>query len=365
MEEKKEFLTDQIITYIGNKRKLIPYIEAAIKDIQLQTGKDKMVCADLFSGSGVVARMLKKYSKQLIVNDLEGYSKIINECYLSNQSDFNEDDYETYKRQIETSLEAPISGVITQNYAPKDESNIKSDDRVFYTIRNAQYIDTARKAIDSIPIEYQKYFLAPLLYEASVHANTSGVFKGFYKDKNTKVGKYGGTAENCLGRIKADIELKKPILSAYECESIIYQEDTNQLAKKLKALDVVYLDPPYNQHGYGANYFMLNTILNNQIGHNISKVSGIPDDWNRSDYNVKSKVGQAFTQLITDLDAAYIIVSYNSEGFMSKEEITKILNKHGSVKTIAIQYNTFRGSRNLKNRDLHVDEYLFVLHKGA
>ena len=46
-------------------------------------------------------------------------------------------------------------------------------------------IDTIRKAIDSVPESYKKFFLAPLLYEASVHTNTSGVFKGFYKDKNT------------------------------------------------------------------------------------------------------------------------------------------------------------------------------------
>ena len=40
-------------------------------------------------------------------------------------------------------------------------------------------------------------------------------------------------------------------------------------------LDLVYLDPPYNQHPYGSNYFMLNVIANNQTTK-ISKVSGIP-----------------------------------------------------------------------------------------
>lgn len=363
MKENELYLQEQIITYIGNKRKLLAYIEAEIKGIQKETGKKKLICADLFSGSGIVARMLKQYSEHLIVNDLEEYSKIINQCYLSNMSDFDGTEYQKWLTYIQKALETPISGVITQNYAPKDEANITAEDRVFYTIRNAQYIDTVRTAINDIPENYRKYFLAPLLHEASVHANTSGVFKGFYKDKNIKVGKFGGTAENCLGRIKADIEIKKPVLSNFECAVTVYQRDTNQLAKELPQMDVVYLDPPYNQHSYGANYFMLNTILNNHIGHNISKVSGIPDDWNRSDYNVKSKVGDAFKQLIADLPAKYIITSYNSEGFLSKDSIMKILQEYGSVKTIAIEYNAFRGSRNLQNRDLYVDEYLFVLCK--
>ena len=62
MEESKDFLTTQIITYIGNKRSLIGNIEKEVEEISLKTGKDKLVCADLFSGSGIVARMLKKHA---------------------------------------------------------------------------------------------------------------------------------------------------------------------------------------------------------------------------------------------------------------------------------------------------------------
>ena len=35
------------------------------------------------------------------------------------------------------------------------------------------YIDTARQAIDELAPDLRKFFLAPLLYEASVHNNTS------------------------------------------------------------------------------------------------------------------------------------------------------------------------------------------------
>ena len=79
--ENKKYLKEQIITYLGNKRSLLPYIEKEIKIIQKELNIDKTVNVDLFAGSGVVSRLFKKYSKKLIVNDFEEYSRIINKCY--------------------------------------------------------------------------------------------------------------------------------------------------------------------------------------------------------------------------------------------------------------------------------------------
>lgn len=365
MMENEAYLKEQIITYIGNKRKLLPYIEKEIEIIQKETGKYRLVCGDLFSGSGIVARLLKRYSTELHTNDMEDYSNVINDCYLTNNNDINWEIYHEYRNELMKRLESPVAGIITETYAPVDENNIKAEDRVFYTRENAMIIDTAMQYIQTLPAKYQKLFIGPLLHEASVHVNTSGVFKGFYKDKNTKIGKFGGAAENCLERIKGKIEIPIPVLSNYPSKVILHQGDTNKLAKELKGLDIVYLDPPYNQHPYGSNYFMLNTICNYKLGDKLSKVSGIPDDWNKSAYNKKSQALKELSQLVSDLDAKYIIISYNSEGFIPKEDMVNMLKEKGTVKTIEIEYNAFRGSRNLANRDLYVDEYLFVLKKNT
>ena len=87
-EENKDFLTTQIITYLGNKRTLIDKIEEEVKFISKYLHKEKLICADLFSGSGIVARMLKKYSSKIIVNDLENYSYMINSWYLTNKEEY-------------------------------------------------------------------------------------------------------------------------------------------------------------------------------------------------------------------------------------------------------------------------------------
>lgn len=365
-DENPEFLTTQIITYLGNKRRLLEHIEKEILLIAEKLNCQKLVCADLFSGSGIVARMLKKYSSNLIVNDLENYSAVINGCYLINKKDFPVQEYSALKSKIEElcSIEK-IPGIISQNYAPQNDKNIQKGERVFYTRQNALLIDTYRKLIDDVVKEepLKKFFFAPLITEASIHVNTSGVFKGFYKDKNTGIGCFGASGKNALPRIFGKIELKTPVFSNFESGLKIFQKDAVTLSKELKNLDITYLDPPYNQHPYGSNYFMLNLILKNKLDANISKVSGIVQNWNRSVFNKPYAALSSMEEIISGISSKYVIISYNSEGFISFDQMSGMLKKYGNLKTVEIKYNTFRGSRNLKNRDIHVREYLFVLKK--
>lgn len=365
IQENPDFLTTQIITYLGNKRALIREIEEEIRIILQTLNKEKLFCADIFSGSGIVARMMKKYSSHLIANDLEQYSALINSCYLSNKKDFPKEKCAELRQEIQSRCEKELfSGIISQNYAPKNDHNIQKGERVFYTHENAVLIDTYRKLIDDIvENNLKKYFLAPLITEASIHVNTSGIFKGFYKDKNTKIGCFGGAAKNALSRIFGRIELKEPVFSNFDSEVEIFQKDAVSLSSELKNLDIAYLDPPYNQHPYGSNYFMLNLILKNQLDAPLSKVSGIIQNWNRSDFNKSRLALSALEQIIKNLDAKFVVVSYNSEGFISFEQMSEMLSKYGKVKTKKIMYNAFRGSRNLHGRNIHVSEYIFVVKK--
>lgn len=363
--ENKDYLENQILTYIGNKRTLLSYIGKEIKLIQRELNKEKLETFDIFSGSGIVARYLKQFSSKVYANDLEQYSEIINQCYLSNNTCFDKTIYDNLLKSIQDNIiKNPIKGIISENYSPKDDKNIKKGERVFYTRKNAIFIDSFRYYIENIvPKDYKKYFLARLITEASVHVNTSGVFKGFYKDKETGLGKFGGTAGNALSRITGDFDVSAPVLSNFQTESCVFREDANIVSKKVKNLDITYLDPPYNQHPYGSNYFMLNLILDNKMPSEISKVSGIPTNWNHSIYNKKQTALNGLEDIVSNLDSKYCIFSYNNEGFISKEDMEKMLSKYGNVKTTAIEYNTFRGCRNLRERNLKTREYLFVLKK--
>lgn len=362
MDEDPRYLTEQVITYIGNKRALLPFIGQGLDRVRSRLGKDRLVTLDLFSGSGIVSRFLKRYSEHVITNDLEAYSTITNKCYLANEEDVDRRMLEEMVGRLSRETVENLSpGFMTKLYAPKDEERISPGDRVFYTRRNAMFLDTARQLMAQEEKSLMPFLLGPLLSEASIRTNTSGVFKGFYKANG--VGQFGGAGKNALSRILSEISWNTPLYSRFHSSFEVHQEEAGVLVGKLPEVDVAYLDPPYNQHPYGSNYFMLNLLVDYQEPQELSKVSGIPKGWNKSRYNVKASAADALFFVVRECKAKFILISYNSEGFIKYEEFISALKEMGKVTSLETRYNTFRGSRNLGNRSIHVKEYLFLLEK--
>jgi adenine-specific DNA-methyltransferase len=361
--ERPEYLTEQLITCIGNKRALLPFIGRGVDHARAALGKERLRFLDLFAGSGVVSRYAKQFSDHIVANDLEAYSAVVNRCYLTNEADI---DLALIHRTVEN-LRAEVRdrlspGFITELYSPADEDRIGATDRVFYTRRNAIYIDTARRLIDEISPHLRSYVLAPLLAAASVHANTAGVFKGFYKN-GEGIGQFGGAGRQALVRIRGAIELQAPVFSRFSSTHEVMQEDANALVREFDPVDVAYFDPPYNQHPYGSNYFMLNLITAYERPASVSRVSGIPDDWNRSNYNSRKTAEAALFDAVENCRASFILISYNSEGFVEHGNFVRELQRCGEVSVMDTEYNTFRGCRNLGERDLRVTEFLYLVDK--
>lgn len=211
--------------------------------------------------------------------------------------------------------------------------------------------------------------IAPLIYEASVHTNTSGVFKGFYKNKQG-IGQFGGEGKNALQRICGKIDPQFPVFCPNETENIIICADASSVVKdtkiveKAKGIDITYIDPPYNQHPYGSNYFMLNAIAECRCPKEISKVSGIPKDWNRSIYNKRVEGVMQLLKDIENVDSKYVLLSYSSEAYLPIKDMVAELAKIGLITNLQeIDYNVFRGSRNLSNRPKKLQEYLITIRK--
>ena len=365
VEENPDYLQRQIITYIGNKRALLGHIGQVVEDVKRRLRKDRLRVFDVFSGSGIVSRYLKAHASSIVSNDIEDYAAIVGRCYLRNRSTvdlpaLSEIVDELNRRVEEEQLE---TGFIEDLYAPTDEERITREDRVFYTRDNARRLDGYRRLIDTAPEDVRELLLAPLLSQASVHSNTAGVFKGFYKNRETKIGQFGGTGSDALVRIKGKIVLESPVLSRFECDYEVLQEDANGAAQRVGDLDLAYIDPPYNQHPYGSNYFMLNLLVRYERPEKISRVSGIPAEWQRSGYNVRAKSLPLMRDLLHHLDAKFLLVSFNNEGFIATDEMRALLEEVGRVEVLETPYNAFRGSRNFNNRPIHVTEQLFLVER--
>jgi adenine-specific DNA-methyltransferase len=365
--ENPAYLRSQLITCLGNKRSLLGPIEAAIERVKHRLRKDRLACFDVFSGSGVVSRLMKAHASLVVTNDLEDYATVVSRCHLANRGDVDmallaalvDDLNDRVGRE-----DAP-AGFIADLYAPRDDANIGPEDRVFYTCRNARRLDAYRQLIGAAPAGCRDLLLGPLLSAASIHANTAGVFKGFYKNRRTGVGQFGGSGTDSLRRILGEIRLEVPVLSDFECPVVVLQAEAATAAAQSPPVDLAYIDPPYNQHPYGSNYFLLNLLVRYERPTRISRVSGIPDDWNRSGYNVRAEALPLFRRLVSLIDAPYLLVSYNNEGFITPLEMRDCLAAFGTVEVVEIPYNTFRGSRSLRQRPLHVTEHLFLVERQA
>lgn len=233
---------------------------------------------------------------------------------------------------------------------------------MFYTRANAVFLDTFCRVLEEVPAGLRPFLLAPVLAQASAHANTAGVFKGFYKNREG-VGQFGGSGGNALSRILRPIRVEAPVLSRVACPAEVHRRDAGELVGEIGEVDLAYLDPPYNQHPYGSNYFMLNLLCDYRRPAEISRVSGIPTDWNRSAYNKPKAAEAALYALLRKVPARLVLLSYNSEGFVPHERLLAALLELGEVSVMDTRYNTFKGCRNLAARDKHVTEYLYLLDK--
>jgi len=368
LDLRNPFFSSHLITYIGNKRRLLPFLYKGFSKIRDKLGKKKLVVFDGFVGSGATARLLKAFASEIHVNDLEDYSETVNLAYLANKSEIKIEELEKHidwLNKNKLKIKSKKNGFIEKNYAPKNDKNVQDGERVFYTNINARIIDNVRKLIDEIPEPYRHFCLAALLVKASVHNNTSGVFKGFHKRNG--IGHFGGQGENALTRIMQEISLDTPIFSDFECPVFVHKQDVNELVKddNLPVFDLVYYDPPYNQHPYGSNYFMLNIINEGKEREIQNGVSGIAKEWNKSAYNKKRLAEEAMDNLLANTRARFIAISYNNEGIIPIENFKNILSRYGKWELMEQDYNTYRGSRNLCNRDIKVKELLWILEKES
>ena len=142
----------------------------------------------------------------------------------------------------------------------------------------------------------------------------------------------------------------------------VFNMDSNELIKEISG-DILYLDPPYNQRQYSANYHILNTISQYDDFEPRGK-TGLRE-YNRSDYCKKGEVHQSFEELIKNADFNYIFLSYNNEGLMSESDVEQIMKKYGKYRLVQKEYQRFKADKT-QNRNHKADktfEYLHILEK--
>ncbi len=333
------------MNYIGSKYSLLDFIDNSIKSV---VGEDlsHLVFCDLFAGTGIVGRHFKTQVRQVISNDWEYYSYILNRNYIGNHLEI--EGKEKYIEKL-NQLDGIDNGFIYSQYCLGGGNN-----RQYFSDDNGQKIDAAREMIErwknngEISDDLYYFLLCSLIESADKHANTASVYGAFLKSLKKSA--------------------QKPIIitpANYQVNSNnhqVYCEDANVLIKNING-DILYLDPPYNARQYGANYHLLNTIAEYKSFEPQGK-TGLRT-YNKSNYCSKISVQDSFENLIADAKFKYIVLSYNNEGLMSVDTIKRIMSKYGQYMVFQKGHSRFRADK-VENRKHLADtttEFLHILIK--
>ncbi len=368
IEPDNPYLTDQLIPYIGNKRKLLPLIRQAINHTGLESG----TLFDAFAGSGVVSRLAKSMGFRVIANDWEPYSQVINNTYISTNTPPEFAGLGGLESAIATLNGLPgCKGYIARHYCPSDDEDYDTaTERMFYTQENGRRIDAMREQIlqwrgdGCISAEEESVLLAPLIYQASYCSNTSGVFKGFHNG-------WGGATKTAWYRIRSYLTLRPPLFLDNKHENLVFRENASELASEIEC-DIAYLDPPYNQHQYGSNYHLLNTValwdkppINPFIsGNGAQDKAAIRRDWRtlrRSPYCYRRSALDSFQDLIRRLKARYVLVSYSTDGIIGVDDLLSSLGQLGALSIVRKQYKRYRVSSQRPSPRPHTVEFVAIV----
>ena len=325
------------LNYIGCKNKLFKSIYSIIEEnIPDITSKS---FSDLFMGTGIISYNMIDKCKSIHANDLETYSSYIGQAILKCN-------YSTKLENIikDCNLLQEVEGLIYKYYSPN-----QSCERMFFTNSNAKKADSIRIHINQL-LESQSinkeefYFLvASLLTSIDKIANTACVYGAYLKSF-----KESSKKNLILEPIhkKTDINIQ---------ENIVTQDFAENIENKT---DITYLDPPYNNRSYSANYFVLNFIAKYDNSIIPRGKTGLIDE-NKSNFSKKTKVKEAFQELLNKINSKYIILSYNNEGLLSEDEIKYILSKKGQVKLYKIKYNKFKSQKKVDGDFVY--EYVWIV----
>lgn len=300
--------------YLGNKTKLLTFIDSVISKYDIQ-GENFM---DMFTGTGSVADHMKgRY--EVRANDYMKFSSILSEAKITNatppvfrefRDKYGEDPYEWLNSR---EYEPGPQRFVYLTYSP-------AGDRMYFTEENALRIDGVRLDIETLykdhvlsPAEYS-YLIGSLLESVLRVSNTTGTYQAYLKFWESRALK--------PFRIEP-LEMETSDLAsdanhAYCC-------DANELARRASG-DIVYLDPPYTTTQYANMYHVLETIARYDSPEVFGK-TGRRKNRTLSGYSNAHKAIAEFGDLFRQLDYEHVLVSYSNQSIVPLDQLTELASK--------------------------------------
>ncbi|WP_088810681.1 MULTISPECIES: Dam family site-specific DNA-(adenine-N6)-methyltransferase [unclassified Listeria] len=344
-----------ILRFIGSKATLLKNIDNILAD--KLTGKEETFL-DLFAGTNVVGNYFKDYFT-VYSNDLLYFSFVNAKAIIENNGHLTFEGLKTIgiaspldflQENAEKYVLSNVIGYYEENYTPTGGA-------MYLTTENGKRIDYIRDTIDSWNSEgilkvSEYFYLVSVLIEAIPYvSNITGTYGAFLKHWDKR-------SLNPLELIPLEVKNNGKYNKAIN-------QDANDLVTKI-SVDIVYIDTPYNNRQYASNYHLLENVAKN----NKPELSGKTRifDWSplRSEYAMKRNAMRAMSDLLNNIDATHIVLSYNNEGIIEENELIELVKKqsfNGEIQVEKIPYRKYKSKNPSDSYDLY--ELLIYIQKKA
>lgn len=343
--------------YIGNKRKLIPFIRDAIEEL----GIDGTTACDPFAGTAAVGRFLKESGYGVVCGDILSFSYALQRTYVvldeaprfRGLADLLPASDEPARAAIRHLNGLPgRQGFMARHFAPNGRP--AAHDRRYFTPENAARIDAVRHTIEAwaadgrITDEERYYLITALLEAADRVANTTGIYAAYVKSWQPNA--------------KRPLRLRMPRITRGDgrpCRA--YRGEALELVRDLPRFDLLYLDPPYNTRQYAGYYHIPEIIAEGWFDGEpeLRGKTGLPPDAHkRSDWSRSRDCEAAFRALVQSARCRHILMSYNSEGIIPEETIEatfRAVGRPGSFRRLGRPYRRYRSDSDGPDRRYRAD----------
>lgn len=354
--------------FIGCKENLLDFIESFIKQRDI---KGNVFC-DLFAGTASVGKHFKKLGYKIISSDLLYFSYVLQKVYIEQnqyprfekllkhlkinpaEETLFTSDSQNAKEVIKYLNELDgEEGFIYKNYSPEGTRG-QTYVRKYFTGDNAKRIDAIREKIEEWKkanlINEQEYFflLCSLIEAVPFVANISGVYAAFLKEWDKRAFK------------RLTLEVPE-IIKSNETHRVFNINGLDVL-DRVKNIDILYLDPPYNERQYAPNYHILETIAK-WDNPRIKGITGMREYEKQKSEFCNPKTGlKALEEILKKGNFKHLLLSYNDEGIMPKNEILKLFNKYGKSEIVEQNYQRYKSNSNGEAKN-GVKEQIYYLKK--
>ena len=307
-----------MIKYLGSKRTLIPVLS------QLGKASGAKTALDLFTGTTRVAQAFKKLGMTVTASDVASYAECFGKTWIELDSEsVNRGKLAEALAELE-SLPGQ-DGYFTQKFCVEAR---------YFQPKNGERVDAIRERIEADYRDSWMYYplLTSLILGADRVDSTTGIQMAFLK----------GWASRSGNRL----ELRDPELLPGAGHSI--RGDALEIVKDLPAVDLAYLDPPYNQHRYFSNYHIWESLVrwDKPDTYGIAnKRLDARDAEMKSPFNSKKTMSKALAQLVDDLKCDTMVLSYNNESWLSRDDLMDIASKRGHVEILDFDFKRYVGSQ--------------------